>query len=99
MHPLEFFAGEDRRRVQQQISDVFETGYSTVEAGFVGKDGRATPYYFTGRRLMVNGTACLVGMGVDITDRQSTGERLAESERKYRELVEHRQQHHLAVER
>ena len=89
MHPLDFFAGDDRRRVQERIAEVFETGHATVEAGFVGKDGRATPYYFTGRRLVVNGTACLVGMGLDITERQRTGDRLAESERKYRELVEH----------
>ena len=89
MHPLDFFAGDDRRRVQQRIADVFENGHATVEAGFVGKDGRATPYFFTGRRVVVNGTACLVGMGIDITERKHTGDRLAESERKYRELVEH----------
>ena len=39
--------------------------------------------------VVVNGTACLVGMGLDITERQRNGDRLAESERKYRELVEH----------
>ena len=89
MHPLDFFSGDDKRRVQQRIADVFENGQSTIEASLVGKDGRATPYFFTGRRVVVDGSACLVGMGIDITERKQADDRLAESERKYRELVEH----------
>ena len=89
MHPLDFFVGDDKRRVQQRITEVFENGESTIEASFVSKDGRVTPYFFTGRRVMVDSAACLVGMGIDITDRKQAGDRLAESEQKYREVVEH----------
>ena len=89
MHPLDFFSGDDKRRVQQGIADVFENGQSAVEASLVGKDGRATPYFFTSRRLVADGKACLVGMGVDIAERRLAGDRLAESERQYREVVEH----------
>jgi PAS domain S-box-containing protein len=91
MHPLDFFSGDDKRRVAQEIGLVFETGQSTIQAAFLSKNGCATSYFFTGRRVQVHGQACLVGMGIDITERQQADDRLAESERKYRELVEHAQ--------
>jgi PAS domain S-box-containing protein len=89
MHPLGFFTGEEKTRVEQGIAEVFEKGVSSVEAAFVAKDGAATPYFFTGRRVLFEGKSCLVGMGIDISDRKRAEDRLAESERKYRELVEH----------
>jgi len=69
-HPLDFFAGKDKRLVAQRIREVFERGESSVEADFVSRDGRVTPYFFTGRRVMFEGSACLVGVGVDITERR-----------------------------
>lgn len=89
MHPLEFFRGDDKARVERRIGEVFDKGESSVEASFVARDGRATPYFFTGRRIMFDGRPCLVGMGIDISDRLEAEARLVESERKYRELVEH----------
>ena len=89
MHPLQFFAGADRRRVEERIAEVFARGEASVEAEFVAKDGSATPYFFTGRRVPLEGQTCLVGVGIDLSDRRRAEARLAESERKYRELVEH----------
>lgn len=89
MHPLDFFTGEDRRRVEERIAEVFEKGESSVEAPFVTKSGRAIPHFFTGRLVLFEGQSCLVGVGIDISDRREAEERLAENERKYRELVEH----------
>lgn len=88
MHPLDFFAVEDRPRIAGKISDAFERGESSVEALFVARDGTTTPYLFTGRRGLLNGETCLAGFGIDISDRIRAEERLLESERKYRELVE-----------
>jgi PAS domain S-box-containing protein len=88
MHPIDFFAGADRARVEQRIAHVFTQGESSVEAEFVAKDGTATPYFFTGRRVEFEGRPCLVGVGIDISDRRRAEARVAESERKYRELVE-----------
>jgi PAS domain S-box-containing protein len=88
MHPLDFFSDEEKGPLQQRIAEVFEKGDSFIEASFVSKDGRATPYYLTGRRVVFNGQPCLVGMGVDISERKRAEARVAESEQKYRELVE-----------
>lgn len=76
MQPLDFFTGEDKPRVDRKIAEVFEQGESSVEAAFVSKDGRATPYFFTGRRVELEGSACLVGMGIDISERRRAEEGL-----------------------
>ena len=48
MHPLEFFAGLDRERVDEAIRATFEQGESSIEAPFVAKDGSARHYLFHG---------------------------------------------------
>jgi PAS domain S-box-containing protein len=89
MRPLDFFTGEDKARVEQRIAEVFSKGEASIEAAFVAKDATTTPYFFTGRLVHFEGQACLVGVGIDISERRRAENRLRESERKYRELVEH----------
>jgi PAS domain S-box-containing protein len=89
MHPLDFFTGTEKTRVEERIAEVFEKGESSIEAEFVAKDGTTRPYFFTGRRVTFEGKLCLVGVGIDISERRRAQDRLAESERKYRDLVEH----------
>jgi PAS domain S-box-containing protein len=88
MQPLDFFIEADRPRVAARIAEVFERGESSVEAPFLARDGSTKPYFFTGRRVMFEGQSCLIGVGIDISDRIRSEHRLADSERKYRELVE-----------
>lgn len=89
LHPLDFFAGAEKTLLEQRIAEVFARGESSVEAEFVAKDGVTRPYFFTGRRVEFEGKTCLVGVGVDISALRQAEQRVAESERKYRELVEH----------
>jgi PAS domain S-box-containing protein len=89
MHPLDFFAENEKQLLTEKINEVFALGESSVEAGFLTKEGRSIPFFFTGRKVMMDGVPCLVGMGIDITERRQADRALQESERKYRELVEH----------
>jgi PAS domain S-box-containing protein len=88
MHPLDFFEGEARALVESRITEVFACGESFADTEFVDKSGTARPYFFTGRRVQFGGDPCLIGMGIDVSDLKVAVERLAENERKYRELVE-----------
>ncbi len=88
MQPLDFFAGNDKARLEDRIEAVFADGESSIEADFVSKNGTTTPYFFTGQRVQFEQTWCLVGVGIDISERRQAEAQLAESERKYRELVE-----------
>lgn len=88
MHPLDFFATEEKTSISEKISEVFTKGQAFVEASLLTKDGRKIPYFFTGRNVNFKNSECLVGMGIDITERKNVELRLDESEQKYRELVE-----------
>ena len=69
MSPLQLVAEEDRAEVVKRIEETFESGSSSAEASFLTRGGERIPYFFTGRRVTFDGTPCLIGMGVDITDR------------------------------
>lgn len=68
--PLDFFVGADRDEIYTQIGKVFHEGNTTAQADFVSKDGTATPYFFTGQRVFFDDRLCLIGMGIDITERK-----------------------------
>ena len=78
MHALDFFADHEQQQVEQQIAEVFETGESFIEASLTNKDGKSIPYFFTGRRVVFDGIPCLVGMGIDISERKQAETALRE---------------------
>ncbi|HSH17146.1 MAG TPA: PAS domain S-box protein, partial [Verrucomicrobiae bacterium] len=88
MHPLEFFAPEDQPLVQERIGEVFTRGESSVEAPFRAKDGTARPYFFTGRSVLFEGQPCLVGMGIDISERRRAEQALRDSEHRHRTTLD-----------
>jgi PAS domain S-box-containing protein len=68
---LATFYPEDRQRVVDGIDAAFATGSADVEArGFVGRSQELRHFYFTGRRMELDGVAYLVGFGIDITKRK-----------------------------
>jgi PAS domain S-box-containing protein len=84
MTPLDFFRGDDCRHIEERIGEVFAKGSSTAEALLVTKSGESIPYFFTGSRFAFGGAECVVGMGVDITERRL----VEESERAARREAE-----------
>ena len=74
LSPLDFFEGEDRTIIEQAIQEVFARGENTAEGALLSKDGRKAPYFFTGRRLELDGRTCLIGMGIDISARKEAEE-------------------------
>ena len=81
MHPTELFEEPEKELIRQRIGRVFETGYSFAEANFASRDGSRTPYYFTGVRVELNGQTCLLGVGVDITERRRAEKMLTDLSR------------------
>ncbi|HST44628.1 MAG TPA: PAS domain-containing protein [Luteimonas sp.] len=80
LHPRDLLADEQKALVESRIQDVFTHGNAVVESLLRGKDGTTTPYYFTGSRMMFDGEPCLVGVGIDISDRKLAEQRLRTSE-------------------
>jgi PAS domain-containing protein len=79
MHPLDFFAGADVELIKQSINEVFIKGATTVEAEFISKDGQKAPYFFTGLMTTIDHKDCLIGMGIDITERKRAEKALRRS--------------------
>jgi len=100
MHPLQFFPGEHRERLERGIARVFETGEASVEAPFLTRDGTTIPYYFTGRCVVYDGQRCLVGVGIDISERKEAEDALHELNNQLESRVAERTAAlHAAVER
>lgn len=62
----DLFEGEHRTHIIERIKQTFEQGKSDAEADLVSTDGLRTRYYFTGRRIEMDGQPILVGAGVDV---------------------------------
>ena len=79
MSPIDFFAEEDKRRVSEQIQEVFIKGRSSVEAVIETKSGNKLSFYLTGRLVILENINYLVGMGMNITERKRAEDALRES--------------------
>jgi len=88
MHPLEFFAEEDRELLTTRIQEVFDQGEASIEAPLRTKSGRRVPHLFTGKRLWVDGQECLVGVGVDLSTRRQAEEALAKTEARFKSTLD-----------
>ena len=88
LHPLELFMDNEKEIIQSKIENVFVSGNDIVEANFQTKDGRVIPYYFTGMYIKYENEDCLMGVGMDISEKVNSQKELVESEQKFRTLVQ-----------
>lgn len=89
LNPMNFVDEGERAQVIEKISNVFESGLDNVEANVVLKNGQKIPYYFSGMMIDYEGEICLMGFGIDFSDKVKAEKLLKESEQKFRSLVEH----------
>ena len=75
--PLDLIVEGDRDEVAQAIETTFARGQATVEARLATATGAGTPHLFTGRRVDIDDTPHVVGMGVDLTERAQAQDRVA----------------------
>jgi PAS domain S-box-containing protein len=68
MKPQDFLLGQEKQEALDAIEEAMRTGAAFLKADFITKDGRAIPYFFTGRRALIGGKSCLVGTGIDGTE-------------------------------
>jgi len=89
--PWEMFQGDDVAYIKKRIQDVFQYGVNDAEAYFIAKDGSSIPFYFKAVRINYENQPCLLGYGIDISDRKKAEEELKESYSAIRNLSEHLQ--------
>jgi len=81
MHPVDFFCGDDRERVQTAIETAIADGASRIEADLLARDGSVHPHLFVARALATDASPLVAGFGIDISERKRTEERLQENQR------------------
>lgn len=89
MHPLDFFDEPDKAFLRQKVEEVFTAGMADAEAPFFTKDKSKIPYYFNGWRVIFENKLCLIGVGIDITEKRKAEELLIKSYEDIRRLAAH----------
>ncbi len=86
MGPLDFFEADNKAVVAAAIEELITSGEAQTEAVMTRKDGVQVPYAFNGRLLDQHGKRFIVGVGLDITERLRTEQRV-QAEKKFSETV------------
>ena len=88
IHVLEFFEPVERNLVEEKFNNALLHGSDVMEAKFKTKDGTLIPYYFTGMYIRYEEEDCILGVGIDISEKIKSQKELFESEQKFRTLVQ-----------
>ena len=88
---VELFPASEQGVIAQAIGQAFQTGYAEVEGHLLARAGVPVLHQFQGVPLRdaAGSIIGLTGMGRDITESRRQQAALAESEQRYRSLVEH----------
>ncbi len=78
-HAMDYIAAEDRERARAALTEAFEAGETVLQARLLTAGGTAIPHVFTGRRVVLEDQPYMVGLGIDISERERYARRLEES--------------------
>jgi PAS domain S-box-containing protein len=85
---LDFVPLDEHHDVLQAIELAFSNGEACIEGHLLTKSGRKEPCLFTGKRVIIDETPCLIGMGVDISERKRAEAALTTAEARNQLLIQ-----------
>lgn len=77
---MELFPEDERDLLREKITEVFEKGESEIETNIFTKNREKIPFYLNGNLTTKNGIKCLIGMGVDMTEKKKAEKALHKME-------------------
>ncbi len=93
LDPLDYFRPDQKQLVHNRMLKCFAEGSADVEVNIMAKDGSERPFYVTGLRVEVDGRPCMLGVGIDISERVRAEESIRATMRRLgrqnRALTEH----------
>ncbi len=69
MHPVDFVAETDKELLALKIAATFTKGEAELQTDFFTKSKKKIPYYFTGIAIEYKNETCLMGVGIDFSER------------------------------
>ncbi|MES1217124.1 MAG: PAS domain S-box protein [Bacteroidota bacterium] len=91
LKPSDFYEEKEKAVILKKIEEVFINGSGDMEIMIINKSGKKIPFYFTAQLIQYEGMPCLIGTGIDITERKMAQEELERSYKSIRQLTEHLQ--------
>ena len=76
MNPLDFFAHDEKEKMQNEIGLVIKNGQSDSEANLLSKKKKKIPYFFNSITINYEGQDCVIGTGTNIAERKKMEENL-----------------------
>ena len=75
-NPVNFVPEEQKALFAEKIANVFKSGIDYVEGDLLAKHNQKIPFYFTGIFIKYNGEDCMMGVGIDISEKVKTQKEL-----------------------
>ena len=88
MQGPDFFGEADRQRIANMMEQVFREGNASIEATMLDRHGKGTPFHFSGTRVSLDGRPCLLGLGLDVSERLKAEQILAHERAILRTLID-----------
>lgn len=89
MTPYHFFPDHEKSKMDQYLKDINEKGLMTIEASLQDKDGLIEPFFFKTMAIEYDGQNCLIGTGINITERKKAEQEIKLLNKQLRSLSSH----------
>ena len=83
MKPTDFFNESERTYITSRIQIAFTEGVSDAQSNLKTKSGQEVPHYFTAQLISYEAKPCVIGMGIDISERIRAEEKTKLSNERY----------------
>ncbi len=70
LDPLDFFRPDQKQLVHSRMLQCFAEGSAEIEIVLVARDKSEHPFFVTGQRVEIDGHPCMLGVGIDISERR-----------------------------
>jgi len=91
LESTQLIVAEERERLDALFTQVFADGRAAGEIHLAAKNGDVIPVYLSGARIQIGEELYMLGIGLDITERQQAERELAQSREQLRNLAEYLQ--------
>lgn len=101
--PFDLFESSLKEPMMNKLKEIIETGKIEFEGNLLNKTRKKIPYFFKGWKVHYEGNSCIIGIGVDMTNKIKSEELLQKSFNDIRRLASHleevREEERIAIAR